>query len=73
MAALSTWSTAGGSPGRREVTAGGGSVRCAVISPSWVSFRNGRVPASSSNAAQAREYWSARPSMRWLSICSGAM
>ena len=67
-----TWSASGGRSGRREVSGGGGSDMCAQITAVTCSRGNGGSPLSSSNAAQASEYWSARPSTRWPAICSGA-
>ncbi len=68
-----TASTAGERSGRRLVTGGGGSESWAYMTAIASSRWNGGTPVSSSKAAQASAYSSARPSTGLPSICSGEM
>ena len=72
MARVSTSSTADGRSARRVLIRGGGSDSLANAIARPASRLNGGAPLSSSKAAQASAYWSARPSTAWPSICSGA-
>src|ERR1700677_1944997 len=67
----STASAACGVPCSRDDSGGGGVDMCAQMTAVGKSRWNGAAPVSSSNAAQARPYWSARPSSAAPWICSG--
>ena len=72
-ALASTASAAAGRPGRRELSEGGGSDRCAwmIATPSPRGYTGS--PHSSSKAVQASPYWSVWPVTGWPWICSGAV
>ena len=67
-----TRSMASGSSGRRSRSEGGDSESWAHMRAMFSLRRKGGWPVSISTTAQARAYWSARPSMTRPSICSGA-
>ena len=58
--------------GRKLVTSGGGSFRCAKTTWSSLPRSKGGAPVRHSNSTHASEYTSARASTAPPSICSGA-